>query len=71
MADSVQETRLKNYIDAEQKALLSQEYQEGGKKNRRADLNQISEGINELLAGGAGATYKPGGRSRRVILRDL
>lgn len=71
MADSIQEERLKAYIDAEKKALLSQEYQEGSKKNRRADLNQISGGINELLAGGAGTTFRPGGRSRRIILRDL
>ncbi|SDD89341.1 hypothetical protein [Sporomusa acidovorans] len=70
MANNIQEDRLKNYLDAERKTLLAQEYQDGSKKNRRADLNQISEGINELLAGGIGVTVQPGGRSRRVIFRD-
>lgn len=70
MAENIQEERLKNYIDAERKTLLSQEYQEGTKRNRRANLDQISAGINELMAGGAGATVQPGGRSRRVIFRD-
>lgn len=70
MADNIQEERLKNYLEAERKTLLSQEYQEGSKRNRRANLNQINEGINELIAGGAGVTVQPGGRSRRVILRD-
>lgn len=70
MANNIQEERLKNYLDAERKTLFSQEYQEGGKRNRRADLNRISEGINELMAGGAGVTVQPGGRSRRIIFRD-
>ncbi len=70
MADNIQEERLKNYLEAEKKTLLSQEYQEGSKRNRRANLNQISDGINELMAGGAGINHQPGGRSRRVILRD-
>ena len=70
MADSIQEERLKNYLEAERKTLLSQEYQEGSKRNRRADLNRINEGINELMAGGTGVTLQPGGRSRRIIFRD-
>ncbi|WP_333594126.1 DUF6148 family protein [Anaerospora hongkongensis] len=70
MADNIQEERLKNYLEAEKKTLLSQEYQEGSKRNRRANLNQISDGINELMAGGAGINHQPGGRSRRVIFRD-
>ena len=65
MADSVQEERLKNYIDAEKKALISQEYQDGTQRNRRADLSQIRDGTNALIS--AGATS----RSRRVILRDV
>lgn len=65
MADSVQDERLKNYIDAEKKALVSQEYQDGTQRNRRADLNQIREGANALISAGAV------GRSRRVILRDV
>lgn len=70
MANNIQEERLKNYVEAEKKTLLSQEYQEGSKKNRRADLKAIGDGINELLAGGAGCV-STGTRSRRVILRDL
>lgn len=64
MAEDIQKERLQNYIDAEKKTLESQEYTVNGHRNRRADLNQISQGINELM----GATT--GGRSRRVILRD-
>lgn len=71
MSSTVQDERLKNYLAAEQKTLLSQEYQEGSKKNRRADLRAIGDGINELLAGGAGGGVSPGTRSRRVILRDM
>lgn len=70
MTDDVQKERLQAYLEAEKKALLSQEYQVGSRRNRRADLNRINEGINELLAGGAGAAPHPGSRSRRVIFRD-
>lgn len=68
---SIQDERLKNYVDAEKKALTSQEYSVGSRKNRRADLSQINQGINELLAGGAGANFTPGSRAKRIILRDL
>ncbi len=73
MGDSVQDQRLQSYIEAEKKALVSQEYQTaGGRRNRRADLGQIREGIDSLLAGGAGGTAPPAGsRARRVVLRDL
>ncbi|MDU2063770.1 MAG: hypothetical protein E6713_02930 [Sporomusaceae bacterium] len=69
---SVNDERLQAYLDAEKKALVSQEYQDGTQKNRRASLNQISEGVNSLLAAGAGiggASASPG-RSRRVVFRD-
>lgn len=73
MAENIQNERLKTYLEAEKKTLLSQEYQDGTKRNRRASLNQINDGINALLATGAtndttGKTNQ--GRSRRVILRD-
>ncbi|MDT8901845.1 hypothetical protein [Anaeroselena agilis] len=73
MADLTQDQRLQNYIDAEKKALVSQEYETaGGRRNRRADLSQIREGVDSLLAGGAGGTALPAGsRARRVVLRDL
>jgi hypothetical protein len=64
MAD-VNEERLQNYLDAEKKALVSQEYQDGNSKNRRADLSSIREGTNALISTTATS------RSRRVILRDL
>lgn len=71
MADT-QEERLQNYIDAEKKTLVSQEYQSGNKRNRRADLTQIREGIDSLLAAGAGSTTTTAGsRARRIVLRDL
>lgn len=73
MADTVQDQRLKKYLDAEEKALVSQEYQTAaGRRNRRANLSQIREGIDALIAGGAGVSVQPAGsRARRVILRDL
>jgi hypothetical protein len=70
MANDIQNERLQTYLEAERKTLLSQEYQVGSKRNRRADLSRISEGINELMAGGAGVSPQPGGRSRRVLFRD-
>lgn len=70
---TTQEERLQNFLDAEKKALLSQEYRTSdGRMNRRADLNQISQGVDSLLAAGADGTAPPAGsRSRRVVLRDL
>ena len=65
----IQADRLQSYLEAEKKALNSQEYQDGTKKNRRADLGSIGSGINQLLAGGAGNSSS--GRSRRVVLRDI
>lgn len=72
MAD-IQAQRLQKFLDAEEKALVSQEYQTpGGRRNRRANLSDISNGIDNLLASGAGGTASPvGSRARRVILRDL
>lgn len=66
---NIQEERLKNYISAEKKALESQEYQVNGQRTKRADLRQISTGINDLLSTGAGGSSLC--RSKRIILRDL
>jgi hypothetical protein len=66
----IQEERLKNYLDAEKRALESQEYMVDGQRNRRAELNQLNAGINSLLVGGAGDQSRPGSRVRRIILRD-
>ena len=71
MSEEIQKERLNAYLEAEKKALLSQEYQEGSKKNRRADLNDIGAGINNMLAAGIGNDpSEVGKRSRRVIFRD-
>ena len=69
---TTQEERLQNFLNAEKKALLSQEYRTGSRKNRRADLDKISKGVDSLLAAGAdGVAPAAGTRSRRVVLRDL
>lgn len=68
MAD-INDQRLQNYLDAEKKALVSQEYQDGTQRNRRADLNQIRQGADLLISAGAGGTKAR--RARRIILRDL
>ncbi len=65
MDDDINKTRLKAYIDAETKALTSPEYEENGKRNRRANLNDISTGINKLQANGLCK-----GTSKRVVFRD-
>jgi len=72
MADT-QAERLQAFLDAEKKALISQEWRTAdGRVNRRANLDQISQGVDSLLASGAdGAAPIPGSRARRVILRDL
>lgn len=70
---NTQEERLQNFLDAEKKTLLSQEYRTSdGRMNRRADLVRISQGVDALLAAGAdGTTPAAGTKSRRVVLRDL
>jgi hypothetical protein len=72
MADT-QAERLANFLDAEKKALISQEWRTAdGRVNRRADLGKISQGVDALLSSGAdGAAPIPGSRAKRVILRDL
>ncbi|WP_196605796.1 hypothetical protein [Pectinatus haikarae] len=65
MADDIQGQRLQNYLDAEQKALNGQEWQSGGKRVRRPDLNSLNTGINQLLSNNTAV------RSKQIILRDL
>ena len=66
---NINDQRLQNYLDAEKKALVSQEYQDGTQRNRRADLNQIRQGADLLISAGAGGARSR--RARRIILRDL
>lgn len=65
---SINEKRLQIYLDAEEKALVSQEYQEGSQRNRRADLSQIRQGADLLISTGGRSGVK---RARRIVLRDL
>ncbi len=65
MADDIQNQRLQDYLAAEQKALNGQEWQSGGKRVRRPDLNSLNTGINQLLSNNTAV------RSKQIILRDL
>ena len=65
MAYDIQGQRLQDYLDAEQKALNGQEWQSGGKRVRRPDLNSLNTGINQLLSNNTAV------RSKQIILRDL
>lgn len=67
---NVNKERLQRAIDAEAKALKAQRYKIGRRENERADLDKISGLVDGLLSAGAGATSRPGVRSRQVILRD-
>jgi len=59
------ETRLQEYLDAEQKVLAGQEYSIGTRRLKRADLAEIRAGIdywqqkvNELANGGSGIVVR-------------
>lgn len=65
MADDIQNQRLQDYLAAEQKALNGQEWESGGKRVRRPDLNSLNTGINQLLSNNTTV------RSKQIILRDL
>jgi hypothetical protein len=59
------EAKLQQYLDAEEKVLLGQEYTIGNRTLRRADLAEIREGVtywngkvNELSSGGAGVRVR-------------
>jgi hypothetical protein len=60
MGDSVQDQRLQSYIEAEKKALVSQEYQTaGGRRNRRADLGRFARASIRCSPAAAGGTAPP------------
>ena len=61
--EEIQQQRLQNFLTAEKKTLEAQEYQKKDFSARRANLNDISSGLNKLLS-------TSGARSRRVILSD-
>lgn len=65
--------RLKMYLRAEQAVLINQSYTIEGQTYTRANLGEIREAIDDLIA--AGATISPDeppqrGRSKRVVLYD-
>ena len=67
----IQKQRLQKYLDTESEVLVSQEYQTGKRRTRRAELNSVRAGIDQMLAAGVGVDgVAPGVRSRRCILRD-
>lgn len=68
---NINDERLQNYLDAEKKALNSQEYKDGTKTVRRADLSSISNGLSGLIAA---ANLKDGSTvvtAKQVIPRDI
>lgn len=70
-AKEIQNERLKNYIEAEKKTLENQEYKVDGINYRRADLGQIGQGINSLLASGTATNGNSRNkRMTKVILKD-
>lgn len=74
MASTLLNERLKQYLEAEQ-AILSggQSYKIGNRTLTRADLSEIRDAINHLLAAGAtldGSQNGPRKRALQVIMRD-
>jgi hypothetical protein len=65
--EEIQEQRLQNFIDAEEKALEAQEYQKKDFRARRADLGAISTGLDKILSENGTRSRS---RSRRIILTD-
>ena len=68
--NSVQNERLKMYLEAERVVLTGQSYTIGNRSLTRANLSEIRKAIDDLLAAGAtldGETMR-GSRSRRVVL---
>lgn len=65
--EEIQEQRLQNFMDAEKKALEAQEYQKKDFRARRADLDDISAGLNKMLSENGTRSRS---RSRRIILTD-
>lgn len=67
--NSVQNERLKMYLEAERVVLTGQSYTIGNRSLTRANLSEIRKAIDDLLAGGAtldGETVT-GSRSKRVV----
>lgn len=78
MSDNVQQARLRALLEAEQKILKSQEWQDGNIKSRRADYDKVRQAIEGLRSAGvmlpeemsSGGNNMSSGRTKRVILLD-
>ena len=68
--NSVQNERLKMYLEAERVVLTGQSYTIGNRSLTRANLSEIRKAIDDLLAGGATLDGEPNtrGMSKRVVL---
>nr|WP_304098013.1 DUF6148 family protein [Mitsuokella multacida] len=67
MANSIQNKRLKMYLEAEKAILSGQSYTIGTHSLTRANLSEVRAAIDELLA--AGATIEGETSSRRMARR--
>lgn len=70
---SLQNDRLKMYLEAEKAVLSGQSYTIGERTLTRASLSEIRDAIDSLVAGGAtieGYDSSPAGSSRRVVFMD-
>lgn len=74
MANEMLNARLMQYLEAEKAILITgQSYKIGNRTLTRADLSEIRDAINHLLAAGAtldGSQNGPRKRSLQVIMRD-
>lgn len=74
MANEMLNARLMQYLEAEKAILITgQSYKIGNRTLTRADLSEIRDAINHLLAAGAaldGSQNGPRKRALQVIMRD-
>lgn len=70
----IQRRRLKQYLEAEEKILLNQEYQIGQRVFRRADLSEVRKVISDLIDSGVTLedddTSLNRGRQKRAVFID-
>ena len=70
MSNTIQNERLKRYLEAEKAVLMGQSYTIGTRTLTRADLSTIRAAIDDLIAGGAtldNAEITQKGRVKRVV----
>lgn len=70
MSNTIQNERLKRYLEAEKAVLMGQSYTIGTRTLTRADLSTIRAAIDDLIAGGAtldDTEITQKGRAKRVV----